>query len=274
MPRISRPNAMLSSTLRQGNRLRLCQTITESAPSGREISGRAGSWMRTVPPVAGSRPPTIWISVLLPQPLGPRMQEKRRERNRWLKRSSATTPCGPPKICVTSSATTSIPLSPLGFSMHDLSQLRAIGEGEVIYLELRQRRDGRWSHPPGQAEAAAEPRVIEHDLADALRLGDDAAGIGQSGEFPVAVDDLAVDQHGTRIGAFAGADECRDRPVQHPDLVLVEIEHRDVGTLARLQRADLALEPQRLGGADGRHFDRALGRYAGRIEVAHVLQQR
>ena len=33
---------MLSITLRQGNRLRFCQTMTESAPSGRGISGRAG----------------------------------------------------------------------------------------------------------------------------------------------------------------------------------------------------------------------------------------
>ena len=48
-------------------------------------------WMRMVPRVAGSRPPTIWISVLLPHPLGPSRQENRPERKRWVKRSSATT---------------------------------------------------------------------------------------------------------------------------------------------------------------------------------------
>ena len=63
------------------------------------------------------------------------------------------------------------------------------------------------------------------------------------------------------------------RPVQHTHIGLVEIEHRDVGALARLQRADLVLESQRLGGVDGRHLDRALDRHAGRIEMAHMLHQ-
>src|SRR5690242_9346065 len=52
--------------------------------------------MRTLPLVAGSIPPMIWISVLLPQPLGPRMQANRRERKRWEKCSSPPPPSGPP----------------------------------------------------------------------------------------------------------------------------------------------------------------------------------
>jgi hypothetical protein len=38
--------------------------------------------MRTLPLVAASNPPMIWISVLLPQPLGPRRHENRRDRKR------------------------------------------------------------------------------------------------------------------------------------------------------------------------------------------------
>ena len=32
-------------------------------------------------------------------------------------------------------------------------------------------------------------------------------------------------------------------------------------------------EPERLGGIDGRHLERALDRHAGRVEMAHVLHQ-
>src|SRR6185437_4347901 len=79
MPCISRPKATLSRTLRHGKRLRLCHTMTEPAPGARGSRGRAGSTMRTLPLVAGSSPPTICKSVLLPQPLGPSRHEKRRE---------------------------------------------------------------------------------------------------------------------------------------------------------------------------------------------------
>src|SRR5581483_11804314 len=113
MPCISRPKATLSRTLRHGKRLRLCHTMTEPAPGARGSRGRAGSTMRTLPLVAGSSPPTICKSVLLPQPLGPSRHEKRREAKRCVKRSSATmsAPPRPGQTCVTSSTMTSMPLA-------------------------------------------------------------------------------------------------------------------------------------------------------------------
>ena len=97
-------------TLRQGKRLSVCQTITESAPSGRTTSGRVGSIIRTLPSVATSSPPMTWTRVLLPQPLGPSRHEKRRDANRCEKFSSATIGSSPRpgQACVTFSTDTSI----------------------------------------------------------------------------------------------------------------------------------------------------------------------
>src|SRR5262245_537831 len=133
MPRISSPKAMLSMTLRQGKRFKFCHTMTESAPSGRRRSGACGLWTRTRPLVAGSRPPTIWINVLLPQPLGPSRQEKRPERKRWEKRSSAITWVGSsPQTCVTSSTTTSMH-STRGRDLDKLVQLRLAQRGRQVF---------------------------------------------------------------------------------------------------------------------------------------------
>jgi len=84
--------------------------MTESAPSGRRVSPRCGSTMLTLPLLALSRPATIWISVLLPQPLGPSRQVMRREQKRCEKFSSATTPLPrvPGQILETCSTTTSM----------------------------------------------------------------------------------------------------------------------------------------------------------------------
>src|SRR5690242_5588147 len=174
MPRTSGPNATLSITLRHGKRLRFCQTMTESAPSGRATAGRAGSSIRTVPEVACSSPPTIWTSVLLPQPLGPSRQEKRRDANRCEKRSSATTSARlpPPQTCVTLSTTTSMrSLAPLSYQHY-----RAVGPAGT-------------SHPPVRGETVAQARRRHHGLANPLGFDNRARNVIEAGELSVAVDD-------------------------------------------------------------------------------------
>src|SRR4051794_13406035 len=125
------------------------------------------------------------MSVLLPQPLGPRMQEKRRERNRCEKRSSATTPFSPPQICVTSSATTSI-ASPLRLLMHALWHRRLCA--------VPQARDV--SHPPRRREPAAQPGLVQDRACNPLAFGDHLHSIFHMREGAVSEHDLAVDQHG------------------------------------------------------------------------------
>src|SRR5690349_12295671 len=155
-------------TVRQGNRLRFCHTITESAPSGRATPGRAGSSIRAVPDVAASRPPTICTSVLLPQPLGPSRQEKRREPNRCEKRSSATTSARlpPPQTCVTLSTTT---------SMRDpYHRLSSNSRAAAPVLS---------SHAPCGGETVVEASRGDHTPADLLGLGDRTRDVVEMGEL-------------------------------------------------------------------------------------------
>ena len=89
MPAISRPNATLSSTVRQGNRLKDCQTVAMRA--GRGIGSPSGPMNDSVPRLACMKPRVICSIVLLPQPLGPMIAVTLPAANRQFRSSSART---------------------------------------------------------------------------------------------------------------------------------------------------------------------------------------
>ena len=141
-----------------------------------------------MPPVAGSRPPTIWISVLLPQPLGPQdageapgAESVGNDRARPRRAAPAAN-----LRHLFGHYVHAVP--PPGFFMHDLSQPRVGEATQYIRNNAIQdaalERDGSWSHPPGGAEAAAQAGLIEHGPADPLRLGDHPGDIGKRANFP------------------------------------------------------------------------------------------
>src|SRR5690349_10284207 len=177
-------------TLRQGKRLSVCQTITESAPSGRVTSGREGSTIRTLPSVAASSPPMIWTRVLLPQPLGPSRHENRRDANLCEKFSSAMTGSSPRpgQACVTFSTDTSI----------------ARGTGVLL--------------SPRRLQPTTQSCRIQSPLADPFRIPDYARTVLEMRECAVTINNPAIDHHHARIAAFAGANEGRNRPVKHADI--------------------------------------------------------
>src|SRR5215211_1539438 len=131
-----------------------------------------------------------------------------------------------------------------------------------------------WSHTPRRHEAMLETGLGKDHLGDLLRLSDNALRIGPMGKAPVPVDHLAIHQHHTRIAALPGIDEARNGTVGHAHVWLREVENRNVGALARLERADLLVHAERRGGVDGCHLDCTFGRHPRRIEMAHVLHER
>src|ERR1700729_300148 len=112
VPAPSRPKATLSITLGQGNRLSPCHIMIDEAPTG-ALRPFAGSTIEIVPVLGASSPPTIWISVLLPQPLGPSRQENRPDGKRWRTVSSAVIGAAPATLQILLTASTRTSIGPL-----------------------------------------------------------------------------------------------------------------------------------------------------------------
>src|SRR5215216_5464238 len=106
-------------------------------------------------------------------------------------------------------------------------------------------RSGISSHTPRRHQAMLETGLGKDHPGDLLRLSDNALRIGPMGKAPVPVDHLAIHQHHTRIAALPGIDEARNGTVGHAHVWLREVENRDVGALARLERADLLVHAER-----------------------------
>src|SRR5262249_9056095 len=183
------------------------------------------------------------MSVLLPQPLGPRMQANRRERKQCEIPSSAT-----------------MPFPGLPQSLQRASTITSMAR-----LLL---------HAPSRDKAMAQSALLQDFRADPLGLRNEVTGVGLAREAAIAIDDLAIHENGACVAAFARIDEARERTMLHADIRLGEVEDRNIGAFAGVERADLVLEPERLGGIDGGHLDCALGGHARRVEVTHMLHQR
>src|SRR3546814_188324 len=107
--------------------------------------------------------------------------------------------------------------------------------------------------------------------APLFRVGDDRVDV-HAGQLAVAQLRLAGDPHVADLVAAGGVDQLRDHVVQRLGLELRQVEQRQVGLLARLDRADQMIEADRLRPAQRGRAQRGEG--AERLGLArHRLGQ-